>query len=1172
MKWIFIIGVLCCGGSYAQEISHNATVIGAQNQLRPFDIQDMVRDADGYLWIISQSAAQRFDGHRAISYYFNETLTDVYADKQGRVWVVGRQNLYRFIPSRNSFSMLFSDSTANGFIHFYEPREDSLYLIHRKGCYTYIAAADSFVTGEKPGRLPPVQYRQWLGAWKEIFFVRTNDSIYRYNSQTAQLQGIPFRRHYTSIVTSPDELLVSAINYRSYRIDWKALAIKPIENELPFQQEYNGFVVFHAGVPYDSLGAYLISSNKRLLVYQPQKKMFAPIKIWSKGLLFDDSSPPQSLYRDAEGNILMGHASGLVLLSAKGAGIRYRQNGWGSDQQFPSSDIRGFSEDENGSIWMATTGGVCRLNPADGNIFHLPLATANDDDIFPSFRQVLYTKKRLWIGTSGSGVLLRQSGTFTEEALQYPQGAWGNAMREKLAKAYVWKILPYNERWMLVATGSDFFVVNRNSLMVQPLPLVSAHWSTRSLMVDDKGLIWHGTVLGLTISDSSGKLKASFQQQFPDKRIAAITPWQNKQVYVGTKGLFVVSKTDTGYQLSNVPEFPKERFVYCITADRQGLLWLGTDEGIFSYNPVNKAVNHYDYNDNVQPQAFNSDGAFCATNGTVYMGGHNGLNFFDPKMVAHRTQPLMPRIEQLVAGDQVFSADALHEPPDFAYNNNNLVLTLGAPSMQNPAGILFRYKLREDETSWVNVGTNRELRLASLSPGNYAIQLAASYPGGLWYAMEKPVMFTIKKPWWLSNTFRLIVLALLLAAGMALVLRRQRKRRAIALAKAIHWLSEKHSHHESVHHLMTDIVQTCIRVLDLEDCVVYKWDEDKQLLLQTTALANKLKEDGSIKQPIVLALGVGIVGAAAASQKTICVSDTRTDSRYIVDDAMRLSELAVPIVNDGRLLGVIDAEHSQRGFFIAWRKMAVEAIAAACAGKLAAMMATEQLQVAERAVIQLQADMNEARLMNLRLQMNPHFLFNILNSVQYLIISGQTDKAISYLNIFSKFLRAILEHATDNIVTLQEELRILKMYLDLESLVTDETFHHSMKLEEAIEPEETLVPFMLLQPFVENAIHHGLLHRLGHKQIDIGISSINEQQWCISIEDNGIGLKASTAINEKKWKSKPHHSLGTDIVRQRLKLLERTTGIASGLTISDKSNGEGVRVEILLPVLNEEDL
>lgn len=153
-------------------------------------------------------------------------------------------------------------------------------------------------------------------------------------------------------------------------------------------------------------------------------------------------------------------------------------------------------------------------------------------------------------------------------------------------------------------------------------------------------------------------------------------------------------------------------------------------------------------------------------------------------------------------------------------------------------------------------------------------------------------------------------------------------------------LSARHSEDD----ILWDITRRCISTLGFEDCVIYLLDRDRGVLVQKAAYGPKNPKDREIASPIELAVGEGIVGSVARARRAEVICDTRLDSRYVVDDARRLSEIAVPIVAEDQVLGVIDSEHSSPGFFTADHLAILESIAAICANKIVRARAEARLR------------------------------------------------------------------------------------------------------------------------------------------------------------------------------------------------------------------------------------
>ena len=201
----------------------------------------------------------------------------------------------------------------------------------------------------------------------------------------------------------------------------------------------------------------------------------------------------------------------------------------------------------------------------------------------------------------------------------------------------------------------------------------------------------------------------------------------------------------------------------------------------------------------------------------------------------------------------------------------------------------------------------------------------------------------------------------------------------------------------------------------------------------------------------------------------------------------------------------------------------------------------------------------------LRAQMDPHFMFNALNSIQNFIISKETKAALGYVSKFSKLMRQTLESSMKETVTVEEEIDMLKNYLDLEKLRFDKIFEYEFEIDESIDIANTEIPSMLLQPYVENAILHGLRHKNGGGSLKITLLNQFEYLLCV-IEDNGIGRKRSDTINAERHK---HRSAGTQVTNTRLSLLQLNNNDAAKVVFLDlqgsDGNACGTRVEIKIP-------
>lgn len=216
----------------------------------------------------------------------------------------------------------------------------------------------------------------------------------------------------------------------------------------------------------------------------------------------------------------------------------------------------------------------------------------------------------------------------------------------------------------------------------------------------------------------------------------------------------------------------------------------------------------------------------------------------------------------------------------------------------------------------------------------------------------------------------------------------------------------------------------------------------------------------------------------------------------------------------------------------------------------------------------VQKELGESRLLAFQARMNPHFIFNSLNSIQSFVLNNDKIYALNYLSKFSKLLRKTLDNSLRTRISLEQELDMLTSYIQMEELRFDHGFNFEIVLDDNIVQANLFVPGMIIQPFVENAIIHGLMHKQEKGLLQVHFS-LNGQQLMCTVTDNGIGRKKSAEINAKK--STNHQSQGTAIAINRLRLLSDVKkGIINDVTFVDLYNDgheAGLKVIIKLPLL-----
>lgn len=229
--------------------------------------------------------------------------------------------------------------------------------------------------------------------------------------------------------------------------------------------------------------------------------------------------------------------------------------------------------------------------------------------------------------------------------------------------------------------------------------------------------------------------------------------------------------------------------------------------------------------------------------------------------------------------------------------------------------------------------------------------------------------------------------------------------------------------------------------------------------------------------------------------------------------------------------------------------------------RIAQIRKDEALKRKEAEFKQLAAETETAVL---RLQMNPHFIFNSMNSINSYILQKDVRTASDYLNRFAKLMRMILKFAAKPMIAVSDEVDLLELYLQTEAMRFEKQFAYSFDLPEDMDPDDFVIPTMILQPFVENAIWHGLSKKKGEGHIKISFREENESLIC-SVEDNGVGRAASN------HKAKTHESKAMSITGRRLQLLKPENGVSATFEIHDLVDAAkqpaGTKVVLRLPLL-----
>jgi LytS/YehU family sensor histidine kinase/ligand-binding sensor domain-containing protein len=494
------------------------------------------------------------------------------------------------------------------------------------------------------------------------------------------------------------------------------------------------------------------------------------------------------------------------------------------------------------------------------------------------------------------------------------------------------------------------------------------------------------------------------------------------------------------------------------------------------------------------------------------------------------------------------------------------------------------YRYTGKDTTWIPCA-NGVVPINTIEPGDYTLEVMGSV-NGVFTSKIESIIFTIVPRWHETWWFKLLA-GIALFIGISSLYRwrintakasqkqqteiqrlaAQEYKNQLELNQISNYFSTSLINLESEEEVLWDVAKNLIGKLGFEDCIIYLWNKDKTKLIQRAGYGPKGSIEELDKQPFDVVLGQGVVGNVALTKESILIQDTRNDSRYRVDEMERLSEICVPILHNNELIGIIDSEHSEVNFYTQKHLQSLTSIAAHLSNKLEDIKSKLAIKKNSEELQRTLDLLKGAQLEALRSQMNPHFIFNCLNSIKLYTTQNDTVAASNYLTKFSKLIRLALENSKSETIPLSTELEALELYIEMEAMRFKEKLKYSIIINENVDADFIEIPPLLLQPFVENSIWHGLMHKEEGGSIDIHVSIVPQKYILeITIKDDGVGREKAAFLKSKSATS--HKSFGTKVTSDRLEIVNQLYKTGASVHTEDvltKNEVTGTLVTLRIP-------
>jgi GAF domain-containing protein/ligand-binding sensor domain-containing protein len=1364
MKRIIVIAfAFGIGGILLSQTNPVFYNLNTTNGLSYIGVNDICVGQKGNLWIATGNGLNMFNGRTIEKYYASEypqlessNIFSVACDKDNRIWMttaVGYVSMLDEKRKMHRVSLRRNGDRLRAF-SFLQTPDGRFYIYVQNGIFQFTGQQDinklDSIDGSQFNFLPLENYEpyRFMGtnsafAFDENYYMLVfKEGILKVNYKTNAVEALlNIPNAHALQACGKDELLYYDVG------EWKLkiINIATMKASYPLQglkDQYGKemMAVINEAKPIDTHQYLLTTQNQGVYIWDTASK-----KIFNYR---HSVVNPTSICNNTQSYIAVGQKGWVFMICNPNGVSFFKLNEVVNNQSmFTSADGKaydgytaGIATKDNNTYYIGTSNGMLEWKRSTNTTDFIDLRGPDNKSIFKDFEVTsvaLDDNGNIWATVKDGLIAIDKR----KKLIKHFRKEDGSLKQSALSRivlgpdGFIWACGPNG----ICRINTKTFEVD--NLGDTPLKQFDSDYVMLPLFTDKESLWLFVNLKGIyhyNLSTKKLEELEGFKKYKKNESAFDFAVDKTGNVYLGnTHGLKIFFKDGREKIITRKDGLLIDR-VEGLLLDKYNRIWIGNDIGLACYDPADSSLKTFDERYGLSIYGFRVGSYFQMPNGEFVFGTPRGLQYFYPDSLYNKQIGLNVSVSKIETKN-ISSSISGNATFKLAAKDNQVTFYFGSVDFAPHVRTYYEYKLVDLDKDWIKLADQNSVRYNSLSPGKYFFKVRISNDNKNWQESDNEVTIVVAAPfyqtWWFKTIGIFVGVFLIWYVIKYYEKKQLKKREELETELVINYFASQINRHQRTKDILWDVAKNCISKLNFEDCVIYLLDEKRDMLVQEAAWGPKMARDFTIYQPIELPVGKGIVGSVARSGKPELIANTEHDNRYVADDVRRFSELAVPLIIDNKLIGVIDSEHSrknfftkrhlnilstvavlcatqikrakaeqeeleaqlvidyfasqihsrlktddllwdvaknligkmgfeecmiylwnddrtmliqkagyggkgsmeagtdktayhiprgkgivgasveskqsllvndtsedkryftadekimlselcvplvhdnevlgavniehhQKNFFTAKHQKMLSTIAMLCANQLQRIRAEEEKQQARIEALENKQKATETRLQSLRLQMNPHFLFNALNSIQQMILANEEMVATRYLSRFSKLLRTILVHSDKEMVTLKEEIDILNLYVELESIRFKDSFNYEVICDDGIDAEEVKIPTLLIQPFVENAIWHGLMHKEGTRNLKVEFTENHEFIKCI-IEDNGIGRNNAHELKIKTGEDKKHTSKGIQVSEERLRSMNYN-GVAGSIVIHDlvDVNGKpsGTQVEINFPI------
>lgn len=1152
---------------------------GSEDGFKGKFIRKILKDREGFIWIACSDGIYRFDGKNFRSYYYDPEANlsfkqgeynNIFEDSKGRIWLSGFDGGVCYIDKKENKTTLFShsssDSSSIASLHTGSIFEDSKgviwvcsnnYVLHR---FNEDSMDFTRYTIDIPSHF--LNYENEFSYFGEIIedsqdenilWVGSRFGLLRFHKIKEESTLFPLRKEHIKwyrygytpipIFQSDDSVwLGSSADQGIFIFDKKS---KDFREQLILdkvdEQSYSNKI--RKLISFNDSTVLALSVNS---IWKVDKTTLKAKKVKTDGK--EGLNYLSDMLYDEENIWIAGDQKLQLLTRQEFPIINHELINYNPTINKPNAIISVLESQDKHSIFFGTLNGdgIWKYDKASKELTPSRLNSSNKPtEIDFDFNDMTYDPYgKLWIAAS------YQLGSFDQEEKTilveptYPK--LGDLIKDPITyrivadSNFVWLALYENGIVRMdMETHKLIPFENSNEHILLAGKRISA------IEPDDSGRMWIGTNEGLKYFDiSKNKLiSPELISEFLDLAHIKINDieYSDGKLYLGTfgHGLIVVETETLKAEIKKNP-YPLANLIYKVAVG-ENEVWTSSQYGLSSYSYENERFKNFS-NVDISANPFIEFEIKYTSDGTVFFGNEWQFLSFEPEALQGFGSKPKAYIDELASqnSDQKYWVNTQNTTEMiFKAEDKDFTIKLGAINYNPLSNNQYTYRLSGYDEKWYTVLDEQQISYTNLRPGDYRFEYYAKDQYSDENAKLDYLDITIESKFYETIWFKLLLFLLLAAAVFWISnLREQKKRKKNQSKLALDYISSATFASYSSKKIANEIVQKLSAIFNFRSCEIHLFNEDTR---QLELIAESKIDD---------ALGI----------KSDQSSKEGSFQKINSSPNMHLGYVA-PMKHKSKPSGALSVVHEKKNFFKDGVAESLDEIANIIAFKLEEADTQRKIELKDQELLELQQMRIKAELSALRAQMNPHFLFNTLNSINWFIIKNKPVEASRYLTKFSKLVRTILDNSKAPLISLDKELESLELYIDLESIRFAKKFESEIKLGKSINLRSLLIPPLIFQPFVENAIWHGLMHKKEPGKLLISIHKVNDILEC-SIEDNGVGR--DFILKEKKSMKAGHKSEGIKITRDRILILDPS--LSNPLLIHDLKNeqGEGIGTKVVL--------